>query len=59
MLGHRGCRLGVSYPEVTSMQAHAIIGAAEAKKKEKPQSRADDSSGFKPRRVFKPKEGCS
>ena len=34
MLGHRGCRLGVSYPEVTSMQAHAIIGAAVRLKKE-------------------------
>ena len=34
MLGHRGCRLGVSYPEVTSMQAHAIIGAAARLKKE-------------------------
>jgi len=34
MLGHRGCRLGVSYPEVTSMQAHAIIGAAVKLKKE-------------------------
>jgi pyruvate,orthophosphate dikinase len=28
MLGHRGCRLGISYPEVTAMQARAIIGAA-------------------------------
>jgi len=34
MLGHRGCRLGVSYPEITSMQAHAIIGAAVRLKKE-------------------------
>ena len=34
MLGHRGCRLGVSYPEITSMQAHAIIGAAVKLKKE-------------------------
>ena len=34
MLGHRGCRLGVSYPEITSMQAHAIIGAAAKLKKE-------------------------
>ena len=29
MLGHRGCRLGISYPEITTMQAQAIIGAAE------------------------------
>jgi pyruvate,orthophosphate dikinase len=34
MLGHRGCRLGVSYPEVTLMQARAIIGAAVKLKKE-------------------------
>ena len=34
MLGHRGCRLGVSYPEVTLMQARAIISAAVKLKKE-------------------------
>ena len=28
MLGHRGCRLGMVYPEVTTMQARAIIAAA-------------------------------
>ena len=28
MLGHRGCRLGVSYPEITAMQARAIFEAA-------------------------------
>ena len=28
MLGHRGCRLGVSYSEITEMQAQAIIEAA-------------------------------
>ncbi|OGC03299.1 pyruvate, phosphate dikinase [candidate division WOR-1 bacterium RIFOXYA12_FULL_43_27] len=28
MLGHRGCRLGISYPEITEMQATAIIQAA-------------------------------
>lgn len=27
MLGHRGCRLGIVYPEITEMQAHAIIAA--------------------------------
>ncbi|MAD51633.1 MAG: pyruvate, phosphate dikinase [Candidatus Marinimicrobia bacterium] len=27
MLGHRGCRLGVAYPEITEMQARAIIEA--------------------------------
>ncbi|MGB9749177.1 MAG: pyruvate, phosphate dikinase [Candidatus Woesearchaeota archaeon] len=34
MLGHRGCRLGITYPEITEMQARAIFEAAcEAKKK--------------------------
>ncbi len=28
MLGHRGCRLGVSYPEIYEMQVRAIIEAA-------------------------------
>ncbi|HHE51490.1 MAG TPA: pyruvate, phosphate dikinase, partial [Candidatus Acetothermia bacterium] len=28
MLGHRGCRLGISFPEITEMQARAIIEAA-------------------------------
>ena len=28
MLGHRGCRLGVSYPEISEMQARAIFEAA-------------------------------
>ena len=28
MLGHRGCRLGISYPEVSAMQVRAIIEAA-------------------------------
>lgn len=28
MLGHRGCRLGNTYPEITAMQTRAIIGAA-------------------------------
>ena len=34
MLGHRGCRLGISYPEITEMQAEAILGAALKLKKE-------------------------
>jgi len=33
MLGHRGCRLGNTYPEITVMQTRAIIGAAIALKK--------------------------
>ena len=28
MLGHRGCRLGMVYPEVTTMQTRAIMAAA-------------------------------
>jgi pyruvate,orthophosphate dikinase len=34
MLGHRGCRLGVVYPEITEMQARAIFTAAAQVKKE-------------------------
>ena len=34
MLGHRGCRLGNTYPEITEMQTKAIIGAALELKKE-------------------------
>jgi pyruvate,orthophosphate dikinase len=30
MLGHRGCRLGIAYPEITEMQARAIFEAAAA-----------------------------
>jgi pyruvate, orthophosphate dikinase len=28
MLGHRGCRLGITYPEITEMQGRAILEAA-------------------------------
>jgi len=34
MLGHRGCRLGISYPEITEMQARALLGAGMKLKKE-------------------------
>jgi pyruvate,orthophosphate dikinase len=34
MLGHRGCRLGITYPEITEMQARAIFEAAVAVVKE-------------------------
>jgi len=34
MLGHRGCRLGITYPEITEMQARAIFEAAVAVDKE-------------------------
>lgn len=39
MLGHRGCRLGIVFPEITEMQARAILEAAAevgAKSKKKP-----------------------
>jgi len=35
MLGHRGCRLGIAYPEITTMQARAIFEAAAMLTKEK------------------------
>ncbi len=34
MLGHRGCRLGITFPEITAMQARAILEAACLVKKE-------------------------
>ena len=34
MLGHRGCRLGIVYPEISEMQARAIFEAAAAVQKE-------------------------
>jgi pyruvate,orthophosphate dikinase len=34
MLGHRGCRLGITFPEITEMQTRAIIEAACAVKRE-------------------------
>lgn len=34
MLGHRGCRLGNTYPEITAMQTRAILGATVQLKKE-------------------------
>jgi pyruvate,orthophosphate dikinase len=42
MLGHRGCRLGISHPEITRMQARAIFEAAcdvarETRKKPRPE----------------------
>jgi pyruvate,orthophosphate dikinase len=35
MLGHRGCRLGITYPEIYEMQVRAIIEAAVGAKKKK------------------------
>ena len=37
MLGHRGCRLGIYFPEITEMQARAVIEAAYAVKGSKPE----------------------
>jgi pyruvate,orthophosphate dikinase len=37
MLGHRGCRLGISYPEVTEMQTRAICEAAVKVKGSRPE----------------------
>lgn len=34
MLGHRGCRLGITYPEITEMQTRAILEAALTLKKD-------------------------
>jgi pyruvate,orthophosphate dikinase len=34
MLGHRGCRLGITYPEITEMQSRAIFEAAVTVEKE-------------------------
>ena len=38
MLGHRGCRLGISFPEIYEMQCRAIFTALLECKKEKLQS---------------------
>ena len=44
MLGHRGCRLGVTYPEITAMQARAVFEAA-AELKAEDLGRGGPSSG--------------
>ena len=36
MMGHRGCRLAVTYPEIAEMQTTAVINAAIAVNKEHP-----------------------
>ena len=36
MLGHRGCRLGITYPEIYEMQARAIFEGALAGRPRKP-----------------------
>ena len=35
MMGHRGCRLAVTYPEIAKMQTRAVIEAAIEVKEEK------------------------
>ena len=41
MLGHRGCRLAITYPEIAAMQARAITEAAIACKKKKIDARPE------------------
>ena len=41
MLGHRGCRLSVTYPEILEMQVQAIVEAAIACKKKRIDARAE------------------
>jgi len=41
MLGHRGCRLGITYPEITEMQARAIIEAVVAVDKDGTKTHAE------------------
>jgi pyruvate,orthophosphate dikinase len=41
MLGHRGCRLGISYPEITKMQATAILEATAELRKKKVDARPE------------------
>ena len=56
MLGHRGCRLGVTYPEITEMQARAIFEAAVALGAARPRraARDHDSAGGDRSRVRQP-----
>ena len=42
MLGHRGCRLGIAYPEITEMQARAVFEAAADVAKAEDQSESGD-----------------
>ena len=50
MLGHRGCRLGIAYPEITEMQARAIFEAAAnvGEEEDRREARGDDSAGWLP-----------
>ena len=49
MLGHRGCRLGIAYPEITEMQARAIFEAAADVAKKIKGKRSFASRGATPR----------
>jgi len=57
MLGHRGCRLGITYPEITEMQARAIFEAAVqvAEKRSKGHSGSDDPAHRRRERTRKSK----
>ena len=44
MLGLRGCRLGITFPEVTRMQTRAIFEAALAVQQQEQEASADGSS---------------
>ena len=54
MMGHRGCRLAVTYPEIAEMQTKAVIGAAINVMREHPeycnQARDHDPAGWRSRR---------
>ncbi len=60
MLGHRGCRLGITYPEITEMQARAIFEAAVtvAKGGDQSVSRGDDPAGGDGERNGEPGGDC-
>ncbi len=60
MLGHRGCRLGITYPEITEMQARAIFEAAVAVDKEgiKTHRRSDDPADRDGERNGEPGGDC-
>ena len=49
MLGFRGCRLGIVYPEITEMQARAIFEAAATCRRRGARSAGDDDPARRPR----------
>src|SRR5450755_5108892 len=58
MLGHRGCRLGITYPEITEMQARAIFEAVVlvARKGQEGDSGSHDSADWRRQGAGEPKE---